>query len=394
MRTLVLAVGVVACGACGGRGGAKQAPDPVTRPARDSGQGHLAVHARALGAQLAACHAPDDPGQLVLGHACRDALRQLVAGCGTADLQQVARTDAISEPCKASLRALLPEADSVRSRLLVLGSARVAGGVDLFVAASDERGEPLELTQAGCEPTAPPSASLVTSLEVAGRVVAVESTVASLPVHCERPLFSAASILDYSGSMSDRDVEESIAIFRALYAALPAGCLESDVRIFSTTVRERHRFTAVPRTLDRAVAHDPTMPRASTALLDALGDGVRSVGARPAPVRLVVVATDGIENASERWQEPALIAAARATNVRIVSFGSLLSDSRFLEQLGTQTGGAFVFRADPALLAVAARNVGRLLASTRRVRIIDPRVSRATDVLLAFGDQQVRVPLR
>ena len=341
------------------------------------------VHAQldALKSRLAAC--ADDRGGLHLGDPCKQAIRSLLAGCGTADLHALATTDRVTESCKASLWALLPARDSHRSRVLVMGTARTRDGLDVYVAASDEQGEPAPLE------------TLQLALEVNGRVEIVDSTpAAAMPSRCEAPIFAASSILDYSGSMSDRDLDESIEIFRTLYAAVPDNCLETDVLVFSDDVRRRGGRLTERGAMMQAVVRDPTMPRGTTALVDALGDGARSTSKRPAPVRMLLVATDGKENASKRWSYADALRTAQAGGVRIISFGSLLSDVDFLERLGAETGGFFLYRADPRILAAAAQTVGRLLASTRRIHIVDARLAAASHVIVEHGTQRERVAFR
>jgi hypothetical protein len=371
MRMMLLMV----CVACGGGASRAEEPPPSPPPPKKD---HLGEHLRAIGQRLAACRDPADPTQVVLGRECRQAVRTLVAGCGTADLQALETTDRVTDACKESLRALLPEADSFRSRLLVLGTARASGAIDVYVTASDALGEPVPLTA-------------TVSLEIAGNAQLVEGAVTPLPPRCDAPLFTASSILDYSGSMSDRDIDESIEIYKTLYDALGDGCLESDVVLFSTNVRPASAVTANRAALKRAIARDTTMPRESTALVDAMGDGVHALADRAPPVRLAIVATDGKENASRRRQLAGVLQEAKASQVRIISFGSLLSDTGFLEHAGAQTGGFFVYRPHPKLLASAAQIIGRLFAQTRRIRIAD--VKGATHVIVEHGGQRVRVPL-
>ena len=367
----------MACVACAGSPSSSPAtPAPSSSPPPRS---ELFEHLRDVGKRLAACRDPADPTQIVLGSACRQAVRSLVAGCGTADLRALERADRITDACKESLHALLPEADSVRSRLLVLGTARTPGAIDVYLAASDVLGEPAAL-------------DATISLEVDGRVELVEPESTALPARCTTPIFTASSILDYSASMSDRDVDESIEIFRTLYDALGEGCLETDVVVFSTTLHHHADVHADRAAMNRAVERDRSMSRGSTALVDAIGEGVHATARRVAPVRLAIVATDGKENASQRALGAVLDEAKRA-HVRIVSFGSLLSDTGFLEHVGAETGGFFIYRPHPKLLATAAQVVGRLLASTRRIRIASPRAGFATHVIVERGGQRVRVPI-
>jgi hypothetical protein len=337
---------------------------------------------RALAPRLAACKRD---GRLELGADCQAAIRTVLDGCTTADLELLATTQAVGEACKDTLRELLPHAlDSVRSRVVVLGRTATGDVIDLYVAVANVSGEPAA------------HADLQVRLEIAGRLeLAQAMDLTPLPERCEAPVFAASTILDYSGSMSDRDVDESIAIMEVLHDAIPERCMASDVLLFSERVRRRSERTADRAAVKRALVRDDAMPRTVTALFDALGDAIRGLASERAPIKLAIVATDGQENASQRWQYEPLVRTARAGNVRVISFGSLLSDIDVLEQLGAATGGFFVYRPRMDTLAAAAHTAARLLSSTRRVRITDARLSIATHVVLDTPDgTSVRVALR
>ncbi|HEY5952656.1 MAG TPA: vWA domain-containing protein [Kofleriaceae bacterium] len=370
---------------CGGSKSVRESPPVPTNVPRSSSANPLVDQLKYIAARLTACEgdltaaSPRDASE-----ACKLAVTTLLAGCGSADLRALEASDHVSESCKESLWKLLPERDSHRSRVLVMGAARADGVLDVYVAASDDRGEPAPAT----------FGELTIQLEVAGRLEVVETTSAPLPARCDRPLFSASSILDYSGSMSDHDIDDSIEIMRTLYTALPQGCLESDVIVFSTQVRRTHEATADRRAMSAAVARNDRMPRATTALVDAIGDGATGVSKRTAPIRLLLVATDGMENASTRWSYADALRVAETSGTRIISFGSLLSDVGFLEMVGAQTGGFFIYRPRPSVLAAAAHSVGRLLGSTRRLRVVDARLATATHVIVQHGSQTIRIPLQ
>jgi hypothetical protein len=354
-----------------------------------SGKPGIEQQLEALAARLTACRddlaATERPISSLrttdFSEGCKQALHELVAGCGLVDLEQLAMHDQITEPCKESLWKLFPEDDSHRSRVVVMGSARNKQALDLFVTGSDDQGEPW-------------LGDVRVHLEIAGQLeLAEDSTTTSLPARCDTPIFTASSILDYSGSMSDRDVDESIEVMRTLYAAVPAGCFETDLILFSDIVRRRRGPTADLATMQRAVTRDDRFPRATTALVDALGDGARGVASRRAPVRLLLVATDGKENASTRWSYADFVRTAQQAGARVISFGSLLSDVGFLDLVGKATGGFFIYRPRASVLARAAQTVGRLLAATQRIHVADARLAAATHVVIERGDQRVRLPL-
>lgn len=382
---MVAAAIVLTC-SCGGAERRSDKRTSAAPPKTSATTDMFADHFRRLASRFDACIADVAAGDVVrISEECKAALRTLIAACSAADLRELEVNARVTEPCKEALWRLLPEGDSHRSRLLVLGSARAPGGLDIYLAASDAGGEPEPAVLDG----------VTVQLEVNGRLELVERfAIAPLPARCDAPIFAMSSILDYSGSMSDRDVDESIEIFRTLYAAVAERCLETEVIIFSTDVRRVRGFTADRAAMDAAVARNSQFPRDTTALVDALGDGARDVRQRRAPVRLLVVATDGMENASTRWSYDDAVQAARSAHARIISFGSLLSDIGVLDQLGHETGGFFIYRPRPSVLAIAARSVGRLLGSARRVHVADARLAVATHIVIEHGSQRVRLPLR
>lgn len=119
-----------------------------------------------------------------------------------------------------------------------------------------------------------------------------------------------ALVLDRSGSMAyiAKDMNGGVETLLNEQAALP-GKLRVDVTTFDTVVEKPYE-NAEPG----EIKHPLISPRGSTALFDAVGSTVVSLGERlkalpederPGKVILVIV-TDGQENASKDWKKDAL----------------------------------------------------------------------------------------
>lgn len=118
-----------------------------------------------------------------------------------------------------------------------------------------------------------------------------------------------AVVLDRSGSMASikDDMVAGLNEFFEEQAALEGKCMVDLVQFDN---EYEVVFSNLPVKLAKAELH----PRGSTALLDAIGKTVTDLGAklrdkseknRPANV-MVVVVTDGYENASREWTKPAV----------------------------------------------------------------------------------------
>lgn len=295
---------------------------------------------------------------------CREAVTRLLEDCETSDLDALQASNDISDECRATLYELLPSEGRVGGRLLHLGTERDADMARLYVAATDAEGRGRSLSAGELR--------VVATMED-GSEVALEGISVAPVESCESPALAMSSILDYSASMRQEDIEDATTLFRTLYAAVPAGCLESDAIFFSATVDRRAGFSSSVEEMRAAMSWDPSYRRASTALFDAMGLGLEGLSEREAPARLLVVATDGRENASGRWGEAELVAAARQNGARIVVLGSLLSDVDAMGDLAAQSGGLFLYRPRLSDLREEVDRLGDALAHLQSVTVRDPR---------------------
>jgi hypothetical protein len=155
-------------------------------------------------------------------------------------------------------------------------------------------------------------------------------------------------IIDRSGSMSSiRDeMVGSLTTLLRDQAAQP-GLLTVDVVTFDDRIETTH-VQADPKTVEVDL-----QPRGMTALLDAIGVGVTDLGtrlaampehARPGTV-LVVVATDGHENASKEWR-PSTVKQLLDTHRETFGWDFVFLGAN---QDAVTTSAAFGFTAESAL---------------------------------------------
>jgi hypothetical protein len=133
-------------------------------------------------------------------------------------------------------------------------------------------------------------------------------------------------------------------MYSALTAAIPCG-YEGQSIIFSDAVTMKQDFTTDNEALSAALARDTAYERGSTALYDGMGTGATALSGRALPARLLVVATDGLENASTQYTREQVASAVRDGNMGVVMIGTLFSD---LEELSYLQGpnGVFFYASD------------------------------------------------
>lgn len=307
--------------------------------------------------------------------------------CEGLSFEDVQKQDGISESCRLAINDLLPTAHiSLHGRLFVLGSQRSAQGTTLFVAGTTSQGSALGMADF--------SAVKVKVTDTSGSssdLSASEISVKALSSVANSGLIAASFVTDYSASMSLSDLQSVADIHKQILTCLPP-VVEAQVSVFSTTVTVKQDFTSSFEGLLPALALDSTYVRASTALFDGVGQAVEALGKRPEPVRVLVFATDGRENASKihtsKEQVSALVAAK---NVFVLALGSLFADEATLKSL-SGARGAFVYAR--SLTAVSSQAALACDAFKGAVQIALPNQSSptATYTLQVAGREAVIAP--
>jgi hypothetical protein len=275
-------------------------------------------------------------------------------------LEELMTANSISEECRQALNDLLPDdEDNLTGNVVAAGSGEIDGDRVLVFVGTDQSGQPIDITTAEI------------AVEADGEPVPETSFTIDLAANLDGNIVSSACALDYSASMYDGDIDDAIEVFDALFM-IPVG-LEADYRIFSEEVLLKTEFTADNAALMDALERDDAFPRESTALFDAMGDGISAAAERDGLVKLLVVATDGGENSSTTFtNEDQLFQMAKDNDVHIVVAGSLLSDLDFMKKAASETDGFYFYSKAFGSLKSLVQELIDALAEAGAIVITDP----------------------
>jgi hypothetical protein len=266
--------------------------------------------------------------------------------CGDQTLQDLVNADGLSDECRDKVESFLPEPQTnFESRIAVLGDMVDGNGArTIYFVAADAAGNAIDPQF---------SADLSVSATVDGSAKVLVEGEFSFELPQLGDIISLGVVNDYSASMRDADLNDVAEIEHDLFTYVPA-IYEAEVTQFSEMVTVKQPFTSDETTLLSAVAKDPNYERASTALYDGMGTALTSLNARTRPVRVLLVSTDGKENASMTYMEPALLTAIEQGDVFVIMLGALFADVATLKRLSGDHGVFFY-----------ARGYGRLKSAVR-----------------------------
>jgi hypothetical protein len=255
--------------------------------------------------------------------------------CDGQTLAQLEHANTVSDGCKAELSQYLPASSSdFGGRVVVLGrETRDDGSLRVFLAGADGNGNALSATAFG--------AAHLSIGGDAGTFVesAVQPKATPFNKLGEAPL-SIELVNDYSASMSLADLHVVQRIQQELFTALPP-IYEGEVTLFSTEVRVKQSFTSNRDLLLEAVECDESFDRELTALYDGMGNGLDSLTSRTRPARVLMVSTDGRENASVAYKKQDIVQTLADDGVFVIMLGALFADVNELKSLAGPRGVYF-----------------------------------------------------
>ena len=255
--------------------------------------------------------------------------------CDNMTFEQLVNARKLSDECKAQLEAFLPKPqDDFDSKLIVLGSEEQAdGSLDVFVYGAHADGKAL---------TSEDFASAQVSVTVKGSATVLADGDFTVSAVADAPsdLLSMAIVDDYSGSMSDSDLKTVATIETDIATYLPP-VYEASVTYFSNEVTQKLDFSSDQQSLLDAVAYDSSFERELTALYDGMDTGLTGLVARHRPLKLLIVATDGMENSSKKATRADVTGAISQSGVAVVMLGGLFSEPSDLEELAGKRGVYF-----------------------------------------------------
>jgi hypothetical protein len=300
--------------------------------------------------------------------------------CGDQTLGDLFEGDSISDDCRDKVESFLPEAQSsFESRVVVLGQTKAESGErTLFVIGADAEGNALFAT--------PPEAKV--SVEVNGALSVVANVNVELPL--DGDLLSLSVVNDYSASMRDEDLEVVSEIETDLYSLMPP-IYEGETYQFSDMVDVKQAFSEDKNALLASVAIDGTYERGSTALYDGMGTALASLAMRERPLRVLLVSTDGAENASTMFTEDQLLSTINGEKVVVIMLGALFADVKTLKKLSGDRG-IFFYTRGYGRLKTAVQGLIDALTHVAAVHL-PASAADATSATVEIAGQSVTVPL-
>jgi hypothetical protein len=310
----------------------------------------------------------------------------LLTDCGNLDFEALQQGQTpISSSCHDAIASLLPEAQTnfSSSKLVVLG-AEIDGSNQpiLYVGGIDANGTALTATDF--------SQATVTVIEngLETTLGAGEYAVESLQ-NLSGDVASLSYVTDYSASMSDGDIDDAADIFDDLIAVdvFPA-IYEAEVYNFSHIVTTRQSFTETRQEVLDALVRDDGVERDVTALYDGMGAALTSLVARTRPVRILLVATDGMENDSTNFTKDQVTTLISDNKVLVVMVGTLFSDAGELEDLAGPRGIFFYAKTYLAARSQVAAFVSSIQSSVQMT--LNSAYQNAQEVDITVGTLTVR----
>jgi tight adherence protein B len=179
-----------------------------------------------------------------------------------------------------------------------------------------------------------------------------------------------ATLIDRSQSMRGKPLADASAGARAFVAAKQAPD-ELSVIAFGSKVVPLSPFSTVKRDADLPLGRMTTDKVKGTALYDAVIAAANQLRGNPLPGRVIIVLSDGADNASSGSLTTA-INAARGANALIYAIGiegeGFTSDP--LEQLASSTGGQYYGAASTSALAGVYKSIADALKKTWRIQYV------------------------
>lgn len=252
--------------------------------------------------------------------------------CDGQTLSELEHAKTLSDECKAEVAAYLPSpSNDFAGRLIVLGKEQHDdGSLRVFVAGTDAGGAPLSAAE---------FAAARLSLQGDGAAL-VDSGVAPVATsfsNLSEDALSLEIVNDYSASMSVADLQDVEQVEDELLTALPP-IFEGEVTLFSSQVRVKQSFTTDRGALLDALECDQAFDRELSALYDGIGNGLDSLTSRPRPARVLLVSTDGLENASVAYKKADIVKTIADDDIVVIMLGALFADMNELKTLAGARG--------------------------------------------------------
>jgi hypothetical protein len=194
--------------------------------------------------------------------------------------------------------------------------------------------------------------------------------------------------IDWSSSMRPADTDRAQALAGAIVDRAPPGTA-IEIIAFSGSVERRSRFDTDRANVEAALDSTPSFPRGETALYDAAIVGIEDLSSA-GPARLLIVITDGFDNASSHSLQEVLDRAVRH-RVPIVPVATFLADPEVARTLAGLVG-AWSYTPDLSAAEDGVETLARALSNASAVTLPSPPVS-ARELKMTLGSGSATVPL-
>jgi tight adherence protein B len=177
-----------------------------------------------------------------------------------------------------------------------------------------------------------------------------------------------ALLIDRSQSMRGAPLRDAIAAARSFVREKQSS---DEIAVIAFGSQSETLSPSSTSGVDSLVGLDQIRPDPfkGTALYDSVISGARQLGANPLPGRVIIVLTDGADNASRKGLTAA-ITAAREANAAVYAIG--IAGKGFtpdpLRKLSTATGGQYFVASSTSALASVYATIGDTLRRTWRVQ--------------------------
>ena len=293
------------------------------------------------------------------------------AGC-TLTAEELAAIGNINDfPPECLAQFPIPE-NNLLGRMFSLGTQvdSASGALRIFVVGTDSDGNPLTLAD-----------FQTATVSIAGSPVD-PGLVSVEPVADGDDVLSLGFSTDYSSSISDAELDAITSVYSLILDNLSPPSLprvmEGEVINFSNFLVVQQDWTEDTALLQAAIQRDDSFIREDTALYDALGVSLQrdlalfddGLVERCRPAHMLIVFTDGEDNASVTYTKDTLLPIIDDSRVVMIMLGNLNADkNELIELAGDQ--GAFAYAYNLAYI----QNVAQDWASSLRHMvkfILDP----------------------
>ncbi|MFT5505384.1 MAG: hypothetical protein ACI845_003182 [Gammaproteobacteria bacterium] len=177
------------------------------------------------------------------------------------------------------------------------------------------------------------STQLVSEVEAFGVDSSGNETPLTIDVEDIELNAAVSYIQDYSGSMTDTDIEDASRYQGYFDGILPEGSPRQVIRFNQQVVDVTNGFIQSEIDIENALTEDDTFIRGATALYDSWGKGIFDLKARDENIQIVILSTDGRENSSTEFTRSSLSSLIESSSVYTIVLASSFADKKDLKDI-------------------------------------------------------------